>query len=352
MSLSRIFPLRETLEFIKHYLPTGLVSGPALMAVMRMAKLLPDAASAFILECRLAEDSDTVDLSVSIPGTKAGHDNLLAWINPMVESPSLRLIREFCVQWANENSALHDNVSVVWLEFDVPGEHHTSLPNPSIFFGIRPIPHVCSANTCAFDLRTTQLTINRALNILVGDSLGLNTNRNLRRCLNSIPSEGRVAEIGVMLSRPSNAIRLCAKMPKWAVSRYLTRVKWPGSICRVTDALSRIGHFANTVLVDLDIGCHVFPTIGIEFSFHSLPDRDPKLKLFLDALVADGLCTTTKGRDLWSWQGSSYEVYPNVLFPRILCRKLSHIKINCHSGHPDFAKAYLWFSPTVESFSA
>ena len=345
-----IWSLGDTLRLIENYLPGELIPPQAFSNIKEVAKFLPDAMSSFILECRLGKDAPRVDFSGCVIVAEGGRDNLVG-DSSILESPLGGCIGEFYIHWADTKSPLYENVSLIWLEFDIVDSQKIESPIPSLFFCLKELRSVDSTVPVhKADAKKTQQVTEFALKTLLGNPVPSKLNQNLSLCFNSIPVEGQVAHIGIMLSRGSDSIRVCAEIPKDQVLEYLSHVGWSGSINEVKNIVSTFSPCVKRIHITLDVGDSIFPNIGIEFIFNTLPEIEPGLPLFLNLLIDEKMCTPEKRDALLTWPGYSLEIYPNDSWPSILWRRLSHIKITCQPGSSLSAKAYLWFSPRFGLF--
>ena len=193
--------------------------------------------------------------------------------------------------------------------------------------------------------------VEAALGVLLPPHALSELKQDLFSCLDSLPDDGRVAHIGVMLARRVRATRLCVSVSPESVPGYLARIGWSGPTDRVRSMLSDFAWLAGSVRLNFDVPACVCADAGIEFILHGLPGEDPRISRFLERLVEQSLCTREKERALRSWSGFSYEISSPLYRPNVLSRRLSHVKIICRNDGPPVAKAYLWFGRRPYTFS-
>jgi hypothetical protein len=350
--------LADSLRAIAPFLKPKLISPDAIAQIAKIAEILPampivwDAG----FECRLGVDAPQADFLMSFTPANGGRDILAgrhATANlPQVffNHPAWKTICNFCDRWADPNSPLHENVTDVWLEFDVDGSP-SAVPEPSFFFGPKALVRD-SNNEWVTDV---------ALKLLLDSSFSSQTKQNLLKCFNLLPPQARAFHIGVMLSRQveSSVVRPCIRdIPSDRILDYLTNIGWTGSVDELAETMAILSRFVDTIRLNFAVGETVFPKLGIECYFQRKALPEPRLEQFLDYLVAKQLCTVAKRNALLAWPGFSHENSHRDLWPRDLLatssfldvRKLStfvrlihHIKIVYQPNKPLEAKAYLWF---------
>ncbi len=366
--LSRSSSLEEHLEVVAATVPEALVSPAAAAAMAAVARVLPAALAqnTFGFECRLGEQLARADLLVQ--ATAAHGRDLLSGTNPtssipveLSSEPSWRRVQDLGTAWADPGSALHQVVENVWLEFDLPVVD--GLPRPSVFLGVAlddrrrsgsaepgpwPLPARVATN------RETAETMAR---LLLGHELPARVRDNLGVCLAALHEHEYVFQLGLMLARGAETVRLCLRLGSIGRTlEYLAQVGWPGTPDDLEEALGLAALVDHTWL-DLDVGHDVSGKIGLEcyFERHRQPSSEPRWRPFLDALVRARLCTVEEQQGLLAYPGQVREVrgapWPAALrdASRFLdghrtsafVRTLHHVKIVCRPDEALEAKAYL-----------
>jgi hypothetical protein len=292
-------------------------------------------------ECRLGDSAATADFACRVTrlhgghtvlaGCSAGHASPPAWR----EHPVWDRLGQFCEVWAEPTSALHANVRELWLEFDVGHAPPPAVPLPSVFFAPPAIP------------------------LLRGDPLPLPIERTLRAFVDALPAQASVRHVGLMLARPTDALRLVVNdLPFDSLRAFLDRVGWPGASDEAHAALSPAALLAATpkMMLSLDVGPRIGPRVGLEFSVPAGPEWSSGRAAFLDYLVAEGLCVPAKRAALVAWEGWAHEpdgdaASPEQLAPLsglvglpargVFVPELSHVKVSYQPDRPLEAKAYL-----------
>jgi hypothetical protein len=377
--VSKTSSFEEYLRPLAASVPPELISPSAFCDIASVARVLPATLAYNMLgfECRLAEMAPRADFSV-LAGASYGRESL-AGLHPtstlparLMTDPIWRRVYDFAVRWADPSSALYRAVDNVWLEFDVDGAPAV-IPIPSVFFGPRPSGQE-GARGVAYEpnLDGYVTTIETVIGLLSGSALAPRVLETLSDCFRALSSVEHVFQVGLMLSRGADALRLCIKNLRSVerIVEYLSGVGWPGSEAEVLGILEPIAHLVDYVCLDIDVGETVHRKIGLECYFDGIkqPRTEPRWSLFLDSLVRDGLCTADKRDALLAFPGYVDENAEGIPWPRALrrasqlfggrslstfIRSLHHVKVVYQPGEGLEAKAYLavihhWHTPTPQ----
>jgi hypothetical protein len=282
--------------------------------------------------------------------------------------PIWRHVDDFAVRWADPSFPLYRAVDNVWLEFDVDGVAPAILI-PGVFFGLQPSGQE-TARGVAYEpnLDGYITTIETVKQLLSGNELAPRKLEMLSDCFRALSSSEHVFQVGLMLSRGTEAVRLCITIGSVEHTvEYLARVGWPCSEADVLGVLEPIGSLVDYVYLDIDVGETEHHKIGLEcyFDGNRQPRTEPRWGLFLDSLVREGLCTTYKRDALLAYPGYVDENAEGISWPRALrrasqllggrslstfIRTLHHVKVVYQPGEGLEAKAYLavnhhWHTP-------
>jgi hypothetical protein len=375
--VSKTSSFEEYLRPVAATVPPQLISPSAFSDIDGVARVLPAtlAYNTFGFECRLAEMAPRADFSV-LAGASCGRESL-AGLHPtstlparLMTDPIWRRVADFAVQWADPSSPLYRAVDNVWLEFDVDGAPPV-IPIPSVFLAPRPSGQE-GAKGVAYepDLDGYITTIETVIQLLSGNELAPRKLETLSDCFRALSSVEHVFQVGLMLSRGAEAVRLCINLRSVeGIVEYLAGVGWPCSEADVLGVLEPIASLVDYVCLDIDVGETVHHKIGLECYFDGIkqPRTEPRWGVFLDSLVRDGLCTADKRDALLSYPGYVDENAEGIPWPAALrrashllggrslstfIRSLHHVKVVYQPGEGLEAKAYLavnhhWHTPAL-----
>lgn len=346
------------------YLPSNLVSRASLEKIEALSAALP-ISSNFGFECRMGSELADADFLVAVipsDGSRAAWANQNSsscFATELRMSGAWSMVLDLLEGWHRGDRSL-EPIHDTWLEFDID-PNAPGLPEPSFFFG--------------FDDTLTQNHPELAeslVNRLLGSQLGGSAQERLRSCFAALPPRAVIFQVGVMLPRKTDEVRLCLRgLEPAEIPTYLRQVGWPGSCDELRGFLAEISPLTDAVGLDLSVGDAVMPQIGFEFEIKSGASGKRKLNLFLRTLVDLGLCLEAKGDAILGWLGYSTEHSDRTRWPAHLLkaseafggdvastfvRTLNHIKIGYQEGRPTSAKAYLgvrhFWGRTVKEASA
>ncbi|WNG36513.1 hypothetical protein F0U61_24660 [Archangium violaceum] len=344
------YTMLDYLRVAEPHLPAELVSPEAFADIAPIARALPPCTGSGF-ECRLGEPDARADFLVRVQ-THDGTRGAFAGRNPdvrppaeLLENPVWRRVFDFCARWSNPENPLHADVEDFWLEFDVAGRP-TTAPTPAIFFGPRqeqPEP----LNLVAL-----------ATGVMRGEPGPATLRDSVRRCYEALPPGGSVYQVGMMLSRPIDALRLCVRgIPTPRLTGYLREIGWDGPTGELDALLSSLAPHTDRICLALDVGERVFPKLGLECYVDALTlgGFKERWKPLLEHLVGRGLCRPEKRDALLSWMGLSDHRTERERWPpnlvrgaeaqgpgtvSLFMRYLNHVKLVFQPGAPLEAKAY------------
>ncbi|HEX3789700.1 MAG TPA: hypothetical protein VHW44_17675 [Pseudonocardiaceae bacterium] len=331
--------LRDQLSVLLPIIAPELLSANASARITRWAADFPPVAG--MVEAHLGGDLPRGDLLLRFPrGGPA--------IDGPADGPVWARLREFDRDWARPGSSLAA-FGQTWLEFDLPDDPSaTELPIPSFFADLDLAP----GNTAGDQIAA----VRAALAILrAGAPAPLDL---VSRCVGELPPGARLLSLGLMFSRPTDAVRVClADLRADDVPAYLARIGWAGSAELLRAVGDRLAGFTSTVALALDVDSVVRPRLGVEYHLEvrggRLRGSVERWAPFLDRLVTDGLCAPHKrdpllacigfDRDPTGWpaelRAAAQRHGPDVL--SVLMCRLNHVKVVVEPGRPTEAKAYL-----------
>ncbi|WP_437664963.1 hypothetical protein [Sorangium sp. So ce1182] len=325
------------LEAVEPHLHPLLMPPDSLARVKDVARALPiDAVDFFGFECRLGDGGGPTDCAVNL--TREGAEMLAgrgAATPPReLTGGTWESIRRFYEAWGDTGQPPYADARATWLEFDSASRG----VSPNLLFGYwqsRPQRG-----------RTLGWLLDTILPTLLGGSISPALRQNLLRCFHACPPGTDDFQIGLMLSRALQAVRLCVfDVPPGEVPPFLERLGWQGPLQEARTCLDGLAPHADFVGLHLDIGERIYPHLDIEPNFVAgpwarQPHLEPRWHEQLGELVAWGACSPAKRDALLSWVG--HQKHP--LGPQdgraVLLRGLSHLKVSLRPGARPAAKAY------------
>ena len=319
-------------------------------SVANLARQLPAGlASCVGFECRLGERPAAIDLPIEINSSPAGRSALTRLAmrtdldSHVQQRPISKQLRDFCAEWNDRTSPLHD-AGLVWLEFDVPAGEQYPRPVPGLLFvEFSPTEEPWSATTGL----PTRIMLGRLVERMVRVVKGSSVPPILSML---VESDGagfagmRPCVLGLPIARPGDSVRVCLRVPPDHIRDGLEASGWrlTSSARRHFDSLlATVGPVCGRIVVDVDIGRDLSPAIGLEVGF---PRRVGPLVHagwpdLLTCIVALGLCTADKRDALLAFPGEpSLTAAADTARVR---RQINHIKLTVVDGQAIEAKAYL-----------
>jgi len=366
--ISRNLPIQSI--FASNYLNssepyiTKLVSKENFREILNIARLFPGNLTSFLgFECRLGEPESRTDWAFAISGLNGDRfvfENLLTndyLPNQLLIQNEWRQIKNFAKAWADSDSILNDKVQCFWLEFDMPKDF-PDIPVPCVFFGPTKLPKNSEVN----DYYNYEWLTKVALPILRGQPLSKALETNLRNCIEQMPKNATLFQIGTLLSRSTDGIRIYInKLQPKQVIPYLNSIGWFDETGEFSKLTRDIKDMADRFVLSFDINEDgIGQKIGIELSFTSKTfQKETRWSKLLNYLVDKDLCLSEKRDALLNYQGSEEDftdsnIEPlkaasgnlNKIFTSTIVRYLSHVKIVYQPGDILEAKAY----PAVRLF--
>lgn len=302
-----------------------------------LSKLFSGISSNYILETALDSPETAVDLSICILKKEAS-----ILVNHWQQEELNNLIRQnknwekparFCALWTEPNSVMHSSISDVWFEFD----HHQlekDLAEACFFFSPIILHNRFNHDPRYLLLKKQQIDrlLDSTLSILLENDFPVKLKDNVTSCIEALPSNGAVFQVGAMLPRNSKGLRICTTMPVGDYPKYLENIGWKGDFTYLGQLLQAFKRFADAIFIDFDADEEIFPKIGIECGFRG---SDPgstkqKLEIFLSYLKEQHLCVEEKAESIFKWLDK-----PGGK------RIISHLKIILDQDNSLKAKAYL-----------
>jgi hypothetical protein len=348
--------------YTSHYLSqakpflTQLVSPDNFKEIITMAKYFPGNLTSFLgFECRLGVQNARTDWAFAISSIGKDRHVFFNLLNDgylpeqFLQQNAWRYINDFANAWINPNSVLRYNIKCFWLEFDMP-ESLPETPIPSVFFGPEKIPEGKKVN----DFSNYEWLITAALPILKGQRIKKNIERRIKKCIESLPENASLFQVGTILSKSTNDIRLYINHlnPKQIIS-YLNEIGWKDKRGEFTKLINELEDKAERFVLSFDVTDKgIGPRIGVELSFSSKDFiNENKWNHLLDYLVEKGWCLPERRDALLNYQSTNFSggimkpltsasQHLDDLIHSKIVRYINHIKIVYQPGKEIEAKAY------------
>ncbi|MGD1919808.1 MAG: hypothetical protein ACFCAD_13505 [Pleurocapsa sp.] len=325
--------------------------------IKAIADIFPQSTSNFFgFEYRLGNNDAYADFLLCIDSGDAGKkilgDSLypIKLPNTITQQSQWQQLINFSQVWHQGESPLGNLVHNIWLEFDIQPTV-PDLPIPSVFFGLLPPDTQTDINN---DMGWVTET---ALPLLLNRPLTPAVKQQVEQCFATLPADAHVFQIGLMLSRQIDAVRLCIRNIKpQEIVPWLQQMGWVGCIDNLTKLLEELDPFTDRVDLDVDLGDTIYPKIGLECYLTYQPSLQPKWKLLLAYLVELGLCIPEKQDKLLNYPGYlrdrqaksngtlKVEQMLGNKKETVFFRGLHHIKLSYQNNQAIEAKAYLYVS--------
>jgi hypothetical protein len=335
--------LDVSLERLESLLPSALIAPESLPGLRKVANLFPTFAVDFFgFECRLGNGGPGLaDCALNLTPDGA---RLLAGRYP-TSLPSLAgegqngswsRLRTFYQEWGDTRQPPYADAGCTWLEFDTSA----GAPTPNLLFGYWPRQ--------ADSRRPPEWLADTILPLLLGGPVSPWLRHNLLHCLEARPPETDDFQVGFMLSRPLQVVRLCLfDLPAGEIVPYLERIGWSGSYEELGRCLETFRPHADFLGLHLDIGETVYPQIGIEPNYVAgcwtrQPQTEPRWHGLFEELLRLGLMTPEQRQALLGWTGHQRMLLGG--HDILLLRGLSHVKVVLRPGAGPVAKVYFGIS--------
>ncbi|WP_330204433.1 2OG-Fe(II) oxygenase [Cyanobacterium sp. Dongsha4] len=353
--------LSDYINLIKPTISHQIIDNDTWKNINHVAQFLPSATTTFFgFESRLGVAKAHCDFLLCADGNEAGK-KVLGDRTYSIKLPEYLLnnkiwinINSFCEEWNKPDSILLEKIDNIWLEFDID-DNLDDIPIPSCFFAPQPI----YKNKNNEDLQW----IWQCLKLLKGIEIKPDIKQNLSKCFQLLPLGSYVFQIGLMLARETDFIRICIRdINPSKITQYLEKLDWSGSIIELEKVLNDLAKYSARIDLDIDVGKEIAPKIGLECYLERQPSLNPKWQLFLDYLLQKGLVIPEKKDALLNYTGyireKDYpELWPKTLsklsslmgsqYQRIFFKSLHHIKLVYQENKCLEAKAYLAVSNTL-----
>lgn len=325
------FSMKDALTSIIGELEPGLFPSGYYEKISSILEIFPDALTrTFFIETVLNNDISDPDIIIhfsNYPDVKkilAGKDPNIKISDRIFDNNIWQNLREFWYEWDKNGSDLED-VNAMWLEFDT-GRDFTVPPIPSVFFRVDSSGYA-------------DWIVNTALSKLKGYKIDDTVGKKLELCFLSLPDGAIVSQIGTMLARQSEGVRLYIKrIKKSDCIPYLHKIGYSGDIDEAGKLCNKLSEFAPIINLQIEVDENISPRIDFECK---LDPQAPEWNIFFYWLKENNLCTERNAEMLKSWQKKYVNNNPTSgSMPVYMLKYVNHIKIVYEPGKDLIAKGY------------
>jgi hypothetical protein len=322
----------QYIQLVISRLPRSLVAESDISNLIGNARMLP-AADPIGFEVYLGKQTGPPSLAICIePATDAARSLArMAEVDTKNNRDAVLLnsLTRFCAAWVDSESKFLDEVINLWIEID--RKDFTAQPKPlRTFVGVSRTSH----------------TLDTVLHVLrlLGASISPSSITILSRCLDKLPLDTLMVQIGVAPGLASTAVRICSFTTRIEdAKRFIRSTAASGTTCAAETLLTMMQHRIHGISVALDVVDEILPQIGLELypEDRRVPVATPRWIDFLQELVIIGQCTPQQRDALLAWPGVDSI---RLLWPRTVLRGLNHVKVTVAPNSDPWTKAYLGFT--------
>jgi len=349
----------DYLSKIKEYMPKEIISDENYQEILNVANYFNnDVTSFIILESRLNLNDAKSDYCFAVSSRNGEREVLKDLLRngnlpySLLDKPSWKHLREFTDSWANPKSILYENIIGLWFEFDTAYNVIDDY-EPSIFFQPK------SDSVITGDIHSQNIWITKiALPTLLGKPLSNKVETKVLDCIKKLPMDASVFQIGTMLSRKNDDIRLLInRIDAEEIIPYLESIGWKDDgYNRLSNIIEEIKDLASRIVLHISVWTEVNPKVGIECSFYpNSYHKETGWNKIFSYLSEKGLCNEEKLSAFLNSSGIEPQEFnehfnPNTYVPAVLSsgedfssaliRYISHIKLVYEPERNVEAKAY------------
>ncbi len=343
-----VYSLHDYFSLIKPQLPDSIIKKNNLLLLEQVTKQLP-IVSMFLLESRLSDSCDRIDLSIGLQQQKLSKDQIL------IDSPFWQKLCFFSELWTTSGTIVHQIVEDIWLEIDLDQDIH-NLQIPCYFLTLKTEVLKKQNN---IDQKVAQIL---KIISLLNDHNALHESKIhlFKHCLENLPDSSSITQIGVMLSRGQDKIRInIEKLHGQEIANYLSKIINTPVDQELQKVISIFTPLSDRIILTFDLENETIgKRIGLECFLNQQPKKEPRWHEFLDILVKKNCCTPEKKEFLLNWTGLTQKKDIQTPWPKnlkqlepwmekdiisVFFRTINHLKLVYQPPLNLEAKAYLGF---------
>jgi hypothetical protein len=322
--------------------PTEFIPKTNKEQVKYIANYLPPLSGA-ILEYHLSSNCQC-DFSLRATHTDggreftAGHNSRYQMHKKLLQFKEWQCIQTFGTKWADPTTLLHTGIQNIWFEFDI--DNNLKILIPSVFFDVD--------RGNRFPGNKKLKIITKSVSYLKGEQISPEHVKIIKMILAALPGQSKLYYIGVMLSRPTEALRICVRdiLPK-EILPFLKKIGWHENASILKTLIKNYINDAQRYILNFDIDLSIQKKIGLEIN-------NPEWETILDKLIVNNLCSSEEKMVLLNWRKtepidpnkkSHQKILEEIIEPiGCLIRRINHFKIVCDDDSSLKAKAYLYMA--------
>ncbi len=284
--------------------PARIAHGRQWASVQRLASELGDIAASYYIECRTGEDSERVDLLVSI--SRGRRQAFHTWLAN--QRAPLAPLRRLSAAW-NEGSGPFPGVSGLWLEYDQV-DRAIDTTSPCVSVCLVPNYNESLVVEGQSTVHGSLGAVSEVVETVLGSRLPGDAVVKLEQCLSALPNNGRVIHVSLMLGRPDTPLKLYCVVPRRAVGGFLANAGWRGPTSLVTELVERYcteQRVADEVYCDVTVsdidrpGGNIFGVVFTPQHLLRAKERQPGREPLLSECLRAGLCSQAQRDELVEW---------------------------------------------------
>ncbi|MFO7677027.1 MAG: hypothetical protein R6V50_01395 [Thermoplasmatota archaeon] len=251
-------------------------------------------------------------------------------------------VKTFTKKWAEKDTIINNNILGLWFEFDAANTERDA-EIPGIFTHTISIKKDSDIKWVFDDL----------LPLIKEKEAPSELKSKITDCVRKLPGNSSIYQIGIMLQRECNDIRLVIKRINHnEIIPYLKSIGWNDDSGKIQNLIKKLERYCSRIVLHISIGESIDSKIGLECSFY--PDeknQNEKWMKFFDFLVKNKYSKPDKIESILKFPGVEYgygfssdeeiitKMTDNYLNQKII-RFISHVKISYEPNSKIKSKAY------------
>jgi hypothetical protein len=357
--LSKDSQASDFLCHVEPYLSEELISHQNYSEIKNLIDYFTGSVTSFFgFESSLSSAEDQSDFLFAVSARRGEREALADLFqkgdfpDAFCQKPEWQRIGRFIESWVDPQSILYHKILGLWFEFDSE-DLVADRPIPNIFIHPEPIQTFPSK-----DASQHAWLFSPALSLLHGSPVSKKIERTILTCIQRLPPDASLFQVGIMLSRPTSHIRLVFKrMHPHQIIPYLKSVGWTDETDGLSSLLNELAKYVTRIVLHISVGETIDKKVGIECSFYpDLFNKETRWSDFLTYLTQKEVCLPEKKSAVIHFPGveqevstvdseftssmSAVKIPDNKMCSSALVRYISHIKLSYEPNYPLDAKVY------------